>query len=295
MVAAMSFLGVLDGFLLFISDDLTVWQFHFLRAVAAVALIWLGALVWLGRLPAPRSWSAVAQRSALLSGSMVFFFSAIPLMPIAQVAAGLFTAPLFVVAISAAFGLERVDLGRAAAAAVGFLGAVIMLDPFARQLDWTAALPVCAGLGHAAMLLTTRLKCRDESVATLAFGGYVGFLIVGAAGWAFFAIVDAPAGLAERAPFIFGQPQPIDIGALWFIALLGAGSVVALVAAARAYQLADASFLAPFDYVYIVAAGVTGYLLWGESLSLFSAAGVALIFASGVYLARTARRAAQPA
>ena len=64
---------------------------------------------------------------------------------------------------------------------------------------------------------------------------------------------------------------------------------------ARAYQTAESSWLAPYDYCYLVFAAFWGYIVWGTVPDLGTVVGMALIAVAGIYVAtRQARASATP-
>jgi hypothetical protein len=67
----------------------------------------------------------------------------------------------------------------------------------------------------------------------------------------------------------------------------------------RAYQIAHASLIAPFDYTYLPFATAMAYLLWDEVPASNTLIGMVLIVASGIYLGYreiiAARRVVEPA
>ncbi|MEY8838788.1 EamA/RhaT family transporter, partial [Cribrihabitans sp. XS_ASV171] len=105
MVAAMAIIGVIDNYVIRLAETIGLWQFHLIRAAMMFPLVMLMAALGLGGLRPRRLW-AVALRSLLLATAMLFYFSALALMPIAQALAGLFTSPIFVLLLTA-LGLRQ--------------------------------------------------------------------------------------------------------------------------------------------------------------------------------------------
>ncbi len=58
----------------------------------------------------------------------------------------------------------------------------------------------------------------------------------------------------------------------------------------RAYQSAESSWLAPFDYSYLVFATFWGMVMWGEIPDIQSFIGMSIIAAAGSYVAWRERR-----
>jgi drug/metabolite transporter (DMT)-like permease len=69
------------------------------------------------------------------------------------------------------------------------------------------------------------------------------------------------------------------------LALLGTIGTVAYTLVSRAYQIADVSVIAPFDYSYLPLAAILGFLLWGEIPPYTTFIGMVLIVSSGIYIA----------
>ena len=99
MVAAMAIIGVIDNFVVRLAESIGLWQFHFTRSLLMLPLVGGLSLLGLGSIRALRP-RVVALRSTLIATAMLFYFSALALMPIAQALAGLFTSPIFVLLIS---------------------------------------------------------------------------------------------------------------------------------------------------------------------------------------------------
>ena len=85
-----------------------------------------------------------------------------------------------------------------------------------------------------------------------------------------------------------------SLAMLDMLALLGLVGLGGYVLLSRAYQIAPASLVAPFDYCYLPMATIMAWLMWDEAPSLATLTGMALIIASGLYLgARELRQARQ--
>lgn len=99
-------IGFTDNFVRVIAADHGLWQFHAVRsAMAAVLLVCLAVPFGLALRPVRAR--AVLARSFIHGMAMLIYFGALAFLPVAQVAAGLFTAPIFVLLI------QRFAYGRA--------------------------------------------------------------------------------------------------------------------------------------------------------------------------------------
>lgn len=279
MVGGMSIIGLIDNYVKLIAQEAGLWQFHLLRSAMACGLMALAALV-LGWRLRPRRWGAVAIRSLCGGVSMAVYFGALAVLPIAQVGAGLFTAPIFVLILSVLVFGQRVGRIRVLAAATGFAGVVMVLQPDITALQWATVLPMCAGLTWALTALTTRHLCDGETTLTLLFGFFATLGLIGAVGLGLMA-----AGLGDGVSFAGrGWVTPTPVFWLW-TTVQAVGSIVAVGLLTRAYQVGETSYVAPFEYSFLIFAGFWGYVLYGETLGGWGLFGVALIIGSGAVIA----------
>ena len=91
-----------DSLVKLMSSQTSFWQFQTLRSLGNLSFVVILALMSGGLgLVLPRNWRAVYLRAALLATCMFFFFSGAPFLSVAQMAAGLYTYPLFVSLLAA--------------------------------------------------------------------------------------------------------------------------------------------------------------------------------------------------
>ena len=281
-----------DNFVRVIAADGGLWQFHATRTAMAFAILALvarplGLRLW------PKRPRAVLARSAIHATAMLIYFGALAFLPVAQVAAGLFTAPIFVLLIQRmAYGQPIRGL-QVLAVAIGFLGVVLVLGPEAVSgASLAALLPVIAGAFYALGNIATRAWCEGESAETVVawFFGILGVMgLIGMAVlWAVPVAVPAGAeGFVQR-----GAVWPSG-SFLWWTFVQAAGSLLGVGMIVKAYQIAEASKVSVFEYVILPASAAWGFVLWGERLSWLAVAGMGLIALAGVLISRQSSIAAR--
>ncbi len=285
MVGSLFLLGFQDAMVKITSAEVSLWQFQLLRSALNLLLILLlSRVIWGSARPYPKRVWAVALRSIFLVGAMCFFFGGIPFLTLAEIAAGLYVFPLFVAVLSALVLREHVGPRRIAAILVGFTGTLFILKPGTDAFQPVGLMPVCAALCYAGTILTTRKLCREESPVTLAFGVSIAFLCVGSLG-----VLILPSNVAGdwQGAWPYLQTGWNSL-ALWVFGLIVACSVLNLTAnigLAKAYQSAEASWLAPFDYSYLIFATVWGFVFWGDIPDGATFLGMAMIAGAGGFVA----------
>ncbi|EKX57054.1 hypothetical protein D516_1953 [Rhodobacter sp. AKP1] len=281
-------IGFTDNYVRVIADEAGLWQFHLTRSVMALAILAAVAPA-LGLRLRPVDWRRVAARSAIHGTAMLIYFGALAFLPVAQVAAGLFTAPIFVLVISRFVYGERIGPVRVLAVLTGFAGVLLVLGPEAMAgASFAAGLPVLAGLLYGMGNIATRAWCPQESAATLLGGFFVALGVLGAAGLAVLALVPLPVPAGPDGFVMRGFVVPSQD--FWFWTFVqAAGSLFAVGMMIRAYQAATASRVSVFEYVILPASAIWGWLLWDERLSPVAAAGMALIALAGIAIALGSR------
>ena len=297
VLGAVFLLALQDGLIKLVNPEVSLWQFQALRSTMNIALLFLlSRVIWGTTPPRPKRAWAVVLRSMLQVGAMVLFFGGVPFLTLAEIAAGLYVFPLFASILAAIFLREQLGPRRIVAIAAGLTGTLLILKPGTDSFALVGLMPVGAGLCYAGQILMTRKLCRAESPVTLALGVAITFLTFGLGGLVVFTLVDG-GRMATAWPYLFtGWHEP----ALWVLAIVVVSSVLNLTAnigLAKAYQSAEASWLAPFDYTYMIFATFWGFVFWGDIPDALTFTGMALIATAGAFVTwreRVAARGGRP-
>jgi drug/metabolite transporter (DMT)-like permease len=289
ILTAMVIIGFIDSYVALIAREAGVWQFHLTRSLMVVPLFAAIGVLGLG-LAWPRNWRGVAGRSLAMTVSMVFYYAALGVLPIAQVVAGFFTAPIFVLLLSALFMRQRIGPWRIGAAAVGFAGVLLILRPDPAALSVWTFVPILAGFFYAVTAIATRAWCAGEATMTLVAGGFAGLGIAGAIGLVLLALFPAETAGRPDAFLYTGWVAP-NATFLFWTAVQAVGSLAGVFFIVRAYQLGEASYVGIFEYSLLVFVAAWAFVLFGETIDAQAALGIVLIIASGAVIALRSRRA----
>ncbi|QFS81596.1 Riboflavin transporter [Roseivivax sp. THAF40] len=226
-------------------------------------------------------------RGLFVVSANMTFYAAVAVLPLAQATALFFVAPLFITLLSIPFLGERVGPVRLLAVLVGFGGVVLMQMPEAgpaRMLPMVVfLLPVAAAFLYASMQVLTRKLGASAPAAALAVYIQSTFLLVSAlfflvAGDGRFADGTSNASL-QFLLRAWTWPAPADLP---IFATLGLVAGVVGYCLSAAYRLANASIIAPFEYLGLPLAIFWGWLVFGEWPGVMTWAGSALIVAAGL-------------
>ncbi|MEP2640135.1 DMT family transporter [Roseobacter sp.] len=172
--------------------------------------------------------------------------------------------PLLVAALSGPVLGENVGWRRWLAIGVGFVGVMIILQPGVSVFDPYAMIPLVAALMFALYGLLTRYAARQDATAT-------SFFWTGTAG----ACVMTVIGIWFWEPMIWSDW--IWMGVLCVSGVAGHWLLI------RCYEVAEASAVQPFAYFQLVFASTLGVVVFGESIRLNVALGVAVIVTAGLF------------
>ncbi len=277
-----------DNFVREIAADGGLWQFHATRTAFA-GLILAALAVPLGLRLRPRNPGAVLARSLIHGCAMVIYFGCLAFLSVAEVAAGLFTAPIFVLLIARFIYGHRIGPFRILAVTIGFTGALLVLG-IGPGTDVTPALvlPILAGALYATGNIATREWCAGESAETLLLGFFLALGVFGLIGMGLLALWQ-PAVPAGADGFILrGAVWPSGSFLFWTF-VQAAGSLLGVGLMVKSYQIADASRVAVFEYVILPMSAFWTWALWGEVIGIKAALGIVLIFAAGLIIAARSR------
>ncbi len=275
-----------DSLVKLMSTQTSFWQFQTLRSLGNLGFVIILALLSGGiGLVIPRNWRAVYLRAGLLAICMFFFFSGAPYLTVAQMAAGLYTYPLFVSLLAGPVLGEAVGPWRISALLIGAIGAAFILSPWDAGFSAVQLLPIMAGFFFATNILTIRKACRNESPLALACAAGITFVVIGILGSTLLTMFPLSTELRTAMPFVaIGWPELtlLVAGFALFASVLNLTGNICL---SRAYQTADASWLAPMDFSYLVFAAFWSRMIFDQWPTGQAIIGMVLIGTAGVITA----------
>lgn len=206
-------------------------------------------------------------RGLFMAGSGFCFIAGAQTLDYADAIAILYAYPFMVTLLAPWLLAERVSAATWIGVATGFIGVLVVARPSFDGIGVDALwVLLCACLVTAQLLLNRKLGTVTDPLVTSTLGALSGTVAISLA-----------------LPWIWQPPPPEIWGILCLMGVTGAISQTAVV---LAFSKTQASDLAPFTYSEIVAAVVVGWLVFGTLPDAVSWAGIALIIASGVAVAR---------
>jgi drug/metabolite transporter (DMT)-like permease len=210
-------------------------------------------------------------RAALKLVSLAALFIAMTGAPLATVTTLGFVSPIFVMIGAWFIFREQPRALRILAAILGFIGVVIVKGPAATEVSYFLFLALFSAMMTATIQLILKYMGKSEGADTLV---------------AWNLIISVPIALLPAIIF-WCNPTPFQ----WFLlAVQGINGAISQILVTKAFQLADASLVAPIDFVRLPSVALCAYLFFGEIAAASTWYGAALIFAALILIAISSRK-----
>ncbi|MBO6948827.1 MAG: DMT family transporter [Rhodospirillales bacterium] len=267
MLAATLLAAIMNSAARHVSQTVHPFELVFFRNLFAFAFV-IPMLWRVGffALRTQRPWMHVG-RASLNVVNMMVWFTAVSLAPLAEVVALGFTAPIFATILGVLILKEMVGMRRWSAIIAGFAGALIILQPGFDTVQLGHGLVLVASVMWAGVLLMIKSLSRTESSIAIV---------------AYMSILMTPMSLIP-ALFVWEWPTWTELAWLVLIGFCGGAGQYLL---SQAFHEADISVVMPFDFGKLVWVALIAFIAFGEIPTWTTWAGGAIIFASGVYIAR---------
>ena len=216
---------------------------------------------------------AIRSISGVMSLSMLYF--AITRIPIADATAISYAAPIFITVLSIFVLGEVIGIRRWLAVVVGFVGMLLIARP--QGSSWDIGLLAAVGSAFFGAMVAIWLRKLSRSEHSVAIGIYYnGFGSLVCLAWVFWAG--------------WVTPRVEDI---WLLAVFALGCGLQQWLLTISFRYAEASLIAPYEYLAMVFAAIVGYVFWEEIPTLTTWIGGAIIAASGLFIFQRKKQLSQ--
>jgi drug/metabolite transporter (DMT)-like permease len=279
MLVAVTCLSGMDAGIKWLTADYSVPQVGFMRyligLVVALGIAWQAGGI--GTLRTRRIGGHLL-RSVLNLGTMLTFYYALRLMPLADTFAVGYAAPLFMTVLSVPLLKEKVGPRRWAAVCLGFVGVLVVLQPGAAGFNAGSMLALTSAFLYALTIITSRQLSATEASHTILFYYSVSVIVA----------------LGATMPWNWITPPWHD---LWLVLLVGLAGSFGQFFLNQAFRYGEVSLLAPLDYTGMIWGVLLGFVLWGDLPTALVLIGAGIIAACSIYIVRREamrRRESQP-
>ena len=287
MLGALALLAIQDAMAKALGESLSIWQFHLIRSLFVIGL--MGAWLLLrGAGPSMRvarpGWAVL--RGLLMYAAFGLFYLSLTTSSFSLASAAFFTKPLYITMIGIVFGGERATRARAGALVAGFLGVVLIVRPWAEEPALGLVYALAGAVCYAFAMTMTRFRLSGDGAMGLYGVQCLAYIQVSVIAIMALDLAGLSPEVAAGWPFLLtGWTPP---GALWWVLLASAATHLAgSLLLIRAYQSGEAGAVGPLEYMYLPMATLIDIGWWGVVPGAATLAGMALIAAAGIVIARS--------
>jgi drug/metabolite transporter (DMT)-like permease len=262
------------GIVRHLGSDIPAVEAAFIRYGLGLILILPAFRPLIRKWPSGTAMRRFVLRGVVHGGGVMLWFYAMARIPIAEVTALGYIAPIFVTLGAAIFFGETLHLRRVMAVAIGFLGAMVIVRPGFQEIS----------SGQFAQLATAPLFACSYLLAkglTREFGSGV---IVGMLSL-FCTLTLLPGAILQ-----WRDPTLEEVGWLGLTAVFATTGHYTLT---RAFEAAPLTVTQPIGFLQLVWAALLGVLVFGEPLDPFVFLGGGMVVAAATYISHREARAAR--
>lgn len=246
------------------STNLDTFEIMLYRSLFGVAIVVIvaGYAGTFSQVRATKLKLHILRNAAHFTGQNLWFY-AITVIPLAQVFALEFTTPIWVIVLSPFLIGERITRIGAFAAALGFVGILIVAQPDPHALNGGIVAAALCAIAFALTAIATRKLTRTETITCILF---------------FLTTIQACFGLLF-AGYDGDIALPTTQTLPWVITI-GIAGLTAHFCMTKALSIAPASVVMPIDFVRLPIIAVVGIVLYQEPVDALIFVGGGLIFAA---------------
>ncbi len=262
------------GIVRYLGSDIPAAEAAFIRYAIGLALVLPALRPLLRQWPRAALMRRFALRGVVHGVAVILWFYAMARVPIAEVTALGYTAPIFVTLGAAFFFGETLHVRRIMAVAIGFAGAMIILRPGFQEISSGQLAQLTAAPLFAASFLLAKGLTREFSAALL-----VAMLSL------FCTLTLLPGAILQ-----WREPTLEEV--LW-LGLTAVFATAGHYTLTRAFAAAPLTVTQPVGFLQLVWAAALGMLVFGEALDPYVILGGGIVVAAVTYISHREAAAAR--
>ena len=258
----------------YLGSDMPAIEAAFIRYSIGLLIVFPGVIGYFRRQPTWRKTGLFGIRGFIHGFGVMLWFYAMARVPIAEVTAIGYTAPIFVTIGAAFFFGEKLHLRRIAAIGIGLCGTAIILRPGFNEVNIGQLAQLMAAPLFAASFLLTKKLTHTENAGTI-----VAMLSL------FCTLTLLPGAILQ-----WREPT---LEEMFWLGMTAIAATTGHYTLTRALASAPITVTQPITFLQLVWASILGMVLFGEALDPFVFAGGGVIIAAATYISHREAMAAR--
>lgn len=247
-----------------LSPDYSAWQMLGIRSLFGIAVMTVLISHQNKHWFTSQALGKQVIRNTFHFAGQYLWFVGITLLPLADVFALEFTAPIWAALLAWGFLGERLTRARQVAIGCGVVGLLMIVKPGADVFQSGATVVILSAMMFACSMVMVKRLSRIDNAATILF---------------YFCLIQMPFGMI---PAIFDW-TPLSLEAAPWMLVICVTGLTAHWGITKALQNADVMFIQPIDFMRVPLIAVVGFLLYGEQVDVWLLVGALIIFAGNTY------------
>ena len=285
LIIAVFFFSFQDMIIKYLSTDYSILQLLLVRSsislllLSTIAYKIFGRKVFISKQP-----RLVLIRSILIVVCIIPYYLAIPVLPLADIVGIVFSSPMLITLLSVLILKEKVKPSFWAAVVVGFVGVLIIANPSGNLSVAGVMLAFGSACAYAVMSIVTRQINDGDHPVTIAIYSMVFYVVFCLFSVFLISVSGVQTGVHPSLDFLVRDWIVPNQNEMVLLVCLGCVGTVGFYYLARAYMIAPASHVAPFEYVYIIFVVLLSYIFFAEVPKTTTFIGIAILIMSGLYI-----------
>ncbi len=258
-------ISVMHTSIRYVSDGMHPFEIAFFRCVFALVTV-APFFIRAGWAPLKtKHFPLLLLRGVINIYCMLAFFYALSIVPLAEITALSFSAPIFSVVMAVFVFKEKVGLRRWSAIFIGFVGTLIILRPGFQAFSLGQFLVLSSAFAWAVCIIIIKEVGKTESSVTIT---------------TYMSLVMAPLSLIAAAT-VWIWPTAEQWGWLVLIGVIGGAGQLAM---SESLRVAPTHVVSPIDFTRLLFISTLGYILFDQVPDQFVWAGGSLIIGATVFI-----------
>ena len=283
ILLGMSLFSIQDIFIKLIIHDTSILQILVFRAL--LGIVFLTGYLYLNKkkITYTSNYPIIAViRGTLFFSGFIFFYISLTKISLAEANALFFTNPIIVTFLSVFILKIPIGIHRVLAIIICCIGTLLIIKPSIYNFNWYILLPIFTAFSYALSMVLSKITSDKDNSFQQSFHIYLGGVILGSL--LSIVLTNQYASSSDLLNILSKKWIFTDLNIIYkflIIAVFGTAGIFCLV---TAYRIGSPSANAPFEYVLLIYALISGYIIFNEIPDIYSLIGMALIIISGIYV-----------
>ena len=283
ILLGMSLFSIQDIFIKLIIHDTSILQILVFRAL--LGIVFLTGYLYLNKkkITYTSNYPIIAIiRGTLFFSGFIFFYISLTKISLAEANALFFTNPIIVTFLSVFILKIPIGIHRILAIIICCIGTLLIIKPSIYNFNWYILLPIFTAFSYALSMVLSKITSDKDNSFQQSFHIYLGGVILGSL--LSIVLTNQYASSSDLLNILSKKWIFTDLNIIYkflIIAVFGTAGIFCLV---TAYRIGSPSANAPFEYVLLIYALISGYIIFNEIPDIYSLIGMMLIIMSGIYV-----------